>query len=88
MMYIVHVCEHNMPMQQLNPLVLEAHYSERQDKPFSFFTNSTVRSRFKVKLRIFIFCTLGTNGLRGRFGHAVTEQTSANAAHSPEEVGS
>ena len=28
-----------------------------------FFTNSTIRSRFKVNLRIFIFCTLGTNGL-------------------------
>ena len=43
----------------INPLVPDAHYSERQDKPFS----SQIRSRFKEKLRIFIFYTLGTNGL-------------------------
>ena len=28
-----------------------------------FFTNSTIRSRFKVKLHIIIFCTLSTSGL-------------------------
>ena len=28
-----------------------------------FITNSPIGSRFKVKLRIFIFWTLGTNGL-------------------------
>ena len=48
---------------RFNPLVPDAHYSERQA---IFFTNSTIRSRFNVKMRIFIFCTLGTNGLKAR----------------------
>ena len=48
--------------KKLDPLVPDAHYSERQDGTI-FFTNSTIKSRFKVRLRIFIFCTLGTNGL-------------------------
>ena len=28
------------------------------------FTNLAIKSQFKVKLEDFIFCTLGTNGLR------------------------
>ena len=45
---------------QLCPVVLDAHYSGRQDEPF-FLTISTIRNRFKVKMRI--FTGLGTNGL-------------------------
>ena len=44
----------------INPLVPDAHYSERQDKPFSL---QIKWSRFKVKFSIFIFCTLGISGL-------------------------
>ena len=46
----------------INPLVPDAHYSERQDKPFSLQIRK-LEVRFKVKLQIFIFCTLGINGL-------------------------
>ena len=46
----------------INPLVPDAHYSERQDKPFSLQIPQ-LEVDFKVKLPIFIFCTLGTNGL-------------------------
>ena len=54
-------------MEWVNPLVPDAHYSESQDKPI-FFTNSMIRSRFEVKLQIFIFFILGTNGLMSRDG--------------------
>ena len=46
----------------INPLVPDAHYSERQDKSFSLQIQ-LLESLFKVELRIFIFFTLGTNGL-------------------------
>ena len=45
-----------------NPLVPDAHYSEHQDKPFSLQIQQ-LEVKFKVNLRIFIFGTLGTNGL-------------------------
>ena len=46
----------------INPLVPDAHYSERQDKPFSLQIQ-----RLEVDLKLncgFIFCNLGTNGLK------------------------
>ena len=44
----------------INPLVPDAQYSERQDEPFSLLIQ-----RLEVDLKFnFIFCTLGTNGLR------------------------
>ena len=46
----------------INPLVPDAHYSERQDKPFSLQIQR-LEVDFKVKLRIFISFILGTNGL-------------------------
>ena len=46
----------------INPLVPDAHYTDLQDEPFSLQI-LTIKSRFTVGLRIFIFCTLGTNGL-------------------------
>ena len=49
----------------INPLVPDAHYSERQDKPFSLQIQR-LEVDFKVKLRIFISCTLGANGSSGQ----------------------
>ena len=46
---------------KINPLVPDAHYSERQYKQVSL--QIKLIEVTAVKLRIFIFCTLGTNGL-------------------------
>ena len=51
-----------LPFLKCHPLVPDAHYSEHQDKPFSWQIQQ-LESGFKDKLRIFIFCTLRTNGL-------------------------
>ena len=46
-----------------NPLVPDAHYSERHDKPFSIQIQQ-LEVDLKLNLGFFIFCTLGTNGLK------------------------
>ena len=54
-------------LRALTHLVPDAHYSERQDKdkPFSLQTQrlEVDLKLIKVNIRIFIFCSLGTNGL-------------------------
>ena len=47
----------NLNNNSFNPLVRDAHYSER------LFTKPTIRSQPMINWRIFIFCILGTNGL-------------------------
>ena len=47
----------------IKPLVPDAHYNERQDKPFSLQIER-LEADLKLNRRyFFIFCTLGTNGL-------------------------
>ena len=46
-----------------NPLVPDAHYSERQDEPFSLQLQQ-LEIDLKLKCRFLFFCNLGTNGLR------------------------
>ena len=47
----------------LNPLVPDAHYSERQDRLTNLFTKQSIRRQQMIYWRIFIFCIPGTNGL-------------------------
>ena len=47
----------------LNPLIPKAHSSEHQTLLFSLQIKP-VWTPIKASLRIFIFCTLGTNGLK------------------------
>ena len=50
----------HMTLSCLNPLVPEAHKSERRDRLASF---QTARRQPMINWRIFIFCIPGTNGL-------------------------
>ena len=53
----------NKMYSAINPLVPDAHYSERPDKQVSLQIKVIEDTLIEVKLWIFIFCTLGTNEL-------------------------
>ena len=48
---------------KINPLVPDAHYSERRDRLASL-RSQTTKSQLVIKWRIFMFFTPGTSGLK------------------------